>query len=215
MTSHSLGAVIRSVGGAAQEAQKKAVFNAAFHMKNVIEAERDKDLKGKNYFSAMNKKLSRTGKPVGVRPANNRLTVRFDVKGVNNPTALLTARGPWGLLEHGASPHSMFSRETRTMSRKERRRSNANIAFGGVGAFAGTKPLGNMRTGFGPVFRVRRHPGTRPRRTFSRGVAMATPKSTQIATSLIQTNIIRHLRTQFGETIYLTGDEGSFSQVVG
>lgn len=221
MTSHDLGAVIRGIGNAAQEAQKKAVFNAAMHMKNVIEAERNKDLKGKNYFSAMKKKQTKTGKSVGVRPQNNRLLVSFNVKGEYHPTALLIAKGPWGLLEHGAKPHGITAnigdvrKITKKMNAKEKRRFNANIAFGGVGALAGATPLGNQRSWFGPVFRVRKHPGTKARRTFSRGVDMATPKATEIATSLIQTNIIRHLRTQFGQTIYITGESGTYSQVVG
>jgi len=222
MSSYDLGAVIRGVGNAAQEAQKKAVFNAAMHMKNVIEAQRDKDLKGKNYFSAMNNRKTKTGKFVGIRPQNNRLLVSFNVKGEYHPTALLIAKGPWGLLEHGAAPHDINAKmqtisargATDVRQRKIAQR-RLDIAFGASGTFRGTTPMGNPRKGFGPVYRVRKHPGTRARKTFTRGVDMATPKATEIATSLIQTNIIRHLRTQFGQTIYITGEEGTFSQVVG
>jgi hypothetical protein len=220
MSSYDLGAVIRGIGNAAQESQKKAVFNAAFHMKNVIEAQRDKDLKGKNYFSAMNDRKTKSGKSVGIRPQNNRLLVSFNVKGVYHPTALLIAKGPWGLLEHGAVAHDInargeanFGRSAKAQYAKKQR--NLNIAFGVAGTFSGARPLGNPRKGFGPVYRVRRHPGTKARKTFTRGVDMATPKATEIATSLIQSNIIRHLRTQFGQTIYITGEEGTFSQVVG
>ena len=217
MSSYDLGAVIRGIGNAAQESQKKAVFNAAMHMKNVIEAERNKALKGKDYFSAMNNKKTKSGKFTGVRPQNNRLLVSFNVKGEYHPTALLIAKGPWGLLEYGAVPHDINSKSSANFGRTAKaqyakKKRNLDIAFGVAGTFAGTRPMGNPRKGFGPVYRVRQHPGTRPRKTFSRAVDMATPKATEIATSLIQTNIIRHLRTQFGSTIYLTGEEGSFSQ---
>ena len=222
MTTYDLGALIRGVGNAAQEAQKKAVFNAAMHMKNVIEAERNKDLKGKDYFSAMNNRKTKSGKFTGVRPQNNRLIVSFNVKGEYHPTALLVAKGPWGLLEHGAVAHdinaklpTISARGAQDVRKRKIAQRRLDIAFGASGTFSGSTPLGNARKGFGPVYRVRRHPGTKGRRTFSRGVDRATPKATEIATSLIQTNIIRHLRTQFGSTIYLTGDTGSFSQVVG
>ena len=222
MTTYDLGALIRGVGNAAQEAQKKAVFNAAMHMKNVIEAERNKDLKGKDYFSAMNNRKTKSGKFTGVRPQNNRLIVSFNVKGEYHPTALLVAKGPWGLLEHGAVAHdinaklpTISARGATDVRKRKIAQRRLDIAFGASGTFSGSTPLGNARKGFGPVYRVRRLPGTKGRRTFSRGVDRATPKATEIATSLIQTNIIRHLRTQFGSTIYLTGDTGSFRELVG
>ena len=222
MTTYDLGALIRGVGNAAQESQKKAVFNAAMHMKNVIEAERNKALKGKDYFSAMNNRKTKSGKFTGVRPQNNRLLVSFNVKGEYHPTALLVAKGPWGLLEHGAVAHDINAKlptisargATDVRQRKITQR-RLDIAFGVTGTFRRATPMGNPRKGFGPVYRVRNHPGTKGRRTFSKGVDMATPKATEIATSLIQTNIIRHLRTQFGSTIYLTGDTGSFRELVG
>jgi hypothetical protein len=220
MTTYDLGALIRGVGNAAQESQKKAVFNAAMHMKNVIEAERNKDLKGKDYFSAMNNRKTKSGKFTGVRPQTNKLVVSFNVKGEYNPTALLIAKGPWGLLEYGAVAHDIVAKSEANFGRgakaqRAKRKRNLDIAFGVAGTFSGSRPLGNTRSGFGPVYRVRKHPGTKGRRTFTRGVDRATPKATQIATSLIQTNIIRHLRTQFGSTIYLTGDTGSFRELVG
>jgi len=222
MTTHDLGALIRGIGNAASESQKKAVFNAAMHMKNVIEAERNKALKGKDYFSAMNNRKTKSGKFTGVRPQNNRLLVSFNVKGEYHPTALLIAKGPWGLLEYGAVPHDINSklgtisaRGSQDVRQRKITQRRLDIAFGARGTFSGALPMGNPRKGFGPVYRVRKHPGTRPRKTFSKAVDMATPKATQIATSLIQTNIIRHLRTQFGSTIYLTGDTGSFRELVG
>lgn len=214
-----LGVVIRGIGSAAQEAQKKAVFNAALHMKDVIQAERSKDLKGKDYFSAMLNKKTRSGKSVGVRPETHKLSVSFNVKGDMSPTALLLAKGPWGLLENGAARHDINAKsDIQGRSRKAARartQRNLNIAFGASGAFAGTKPLGNKAKGFGPFFRVANHPGTRPKKTFSRAVKMATPKSTQIATSLIQSKVIHWVRVNNKQTIYLTGEQGSMREMVG
>lgn len=215
-----LGVVIRGIGSAAQEAQKKAVFNAALHMKDVIQAERSKDLKGKDHFSGMLNKKTRSGKFVGIRPETHKLTVSFNVKGEMSPTALLLAKGPWGLLENGAARHDINAKGEAIAGRsrkaaRARTQRNLNIAFGASGAFAGTKPLGNKAKGFGPFFRVANHPGTRPKKTFSRAVKMATPKSTQIATSLIQSKVIHFIRVNNKQTIYLNGEMGSMRELVG
>lgn len=222
MTTRDLGALIQSVGTAALEAQKKAVFNAALHMKNTIEGELHRDLKGKDYFSQMLEKKTRSGKFTGIRPQTHRLTVGFNVKGVNNPTALLVARGPWGLLEYGSPPHEMTAKVGQyeyAKGRGARKRAQAqrrlDIAFGATGVFAGARPMGSRKRGFGPRYRVANHPGTKGKKTFSTGVEKATPKSTEIATSLIQTRVIRELRTQFGSTIYIKDQPGSFRPVVG
>jgi hypothetical protein len=136
-----------------------------------------------------------------------------------SPTALLLAKGPWGLLENGAARHDINAKsDIQGRSRKAARartQRNLNIAFGASGAFAGTKPLGNKAKGFGPFFRVANHPGTRPKKTFSRAVKMATPKSTQIATSLIQSKVIHWVRVNNKQTIYLTGEQGSMREMVG
>lgn len=210
-----LGFLIKSVGAAAQEAQKEAVFRSALHMKDVIENEVHKDLGGKNYFRAMGEKKTKSGKFVGVRSANNKVGVRFDVKGVYTPTALLTAYGPMGLLEYGAAKHEITSGvgavQYQKGSKGARKRAlvqrRLDLAFGATNLFSGATPL---RTPFGPRFRVYNHPGAKPKKTFSRGGEMATPKSTEIATSLIQSKVIRHLRTQFGSFMYVTGEEGAF-----
>jgi len=79
MTYKDLGVLIRNVGTYAQQAQKEAVFNATLYMKQMIEREVRGDLGGKDYFRAMAERKTKTGKFVGVRPANNRVGVRFDV----------------------------------------------------------------------------------------------------------------------------------------
>lgn len=219
MTTKDLGVLVRSVGTAAQQAQKKAVFEATLYMKQTIEREISGDLGGKDYFRQMAQKKTKTGKFVGVRPASNRVGVRFDVKGEYHPTALLAAYGPMGLLEYGAGKHEITSRLGAVQSGKgrgSRKRAlaqrNFDIVFGARGAFAGTTP---MRTPYGPRYRVKNHPGARPKKTFTRGVEKATPRATNIATSLIQSRVIRHLQTQFGSSTYVTGESGTFRPVVG
>lgn len=214
MSYHDLGVLIRNVGEAAQRSQKEAVFQAALHMKDTIEREIRGDLGGKDYFRAMGERKTKTGKFVGIRPANNRVGVRFDVKGVYNPTALLTAYGPMGLLEYGAGKHEISAKlgaVTYNKGRGARKRAlqqrNLDLAYSAVGLYSGARPL---RTPLGPRFRVYNHPGSPAKKTFTRAVEKATPKSTQIATSLIQSKTIQRLRTQFGSFTYVFGEQGAF-----
>jgi len=214
MTYKDLGVLIRNVGTYAQQAQKEAVFNATLYMKQMIEREVRGDLGGKDYFRAMAERKTKTGKFVGVRPANNRVGVRFDVKGQYTPTALLTAYGPMGLLEYGAGKHDITAKlgaanyaKGRGARKRALQQRNLDIAFGATGLFSGTRPL---RTPYGPRYRVNDHPGAKPKKTFTRGVEKATPRATEIATSLIQSKTIQRLRTQYGEFTYVMGEPGAF-----
>lgn len=219
MTTHDLGAMIKSIGTYAQEAQKQAVFNAALYMKKEIETQIRKDLGGKDYFRQMVEKKTKTGNFVGVRPQTNRVGVKFDVKGENNPTALLTAYGPFGLLEYGAFRHEIIAKnpELAAMKRgaKKKRVMAARyeaITAGKRGAFSGSLPL---RTPYGPRYRIPMHPGAKGKQSFSKAVAKATPKASNMATSLIQSKVIQRLRTQAGTVTYVVGESGAFRPVVG
>ena len=216
---HDLGVLIKNVGTAAQQAQKQAVFNSALHMKKVIEAEVEGDLGGKNYFSRMEQKKTKTGNFVGIRPATNTVGVTFDVKGVNSPTALLRAYGPMGLLEYGGKPHlinaknaSLAGMKRGSVKRRLVAKRELAINFGERGAFSGSTPLA---TPYGARYSVLLKRGAKPKKSFTRGVEMATPKSTEIATSLIQSKIIQHLKTQYGSFTYVMGESGVFRPVVG
>jgi len=219
MSYHDLGVLIRDVGTAAQKAQKTAVFDAAFHMKRVIELEIRGDLGGKDYFSRMAMRKTKSGHYRPSSAEKNKVGVRFDVKGVNNPTALLTAYGPMGLLEYGAPAHKIIakSRNLATMRRgkqKQRLVQQRELAIeaGTPGAFSGSRPL---RTPEGPRYRVMNHPGMKPKKTFTKAVDKATPRATEIATTLIQSKIIQRLRTQYGSFTYVMGEQGVFRPVVG
>ncbi len=214
-TTKNLGVLIRSVGNSALEAQKDAVYNASRYTVNTIERRMYRDLNGKNYFTNMFTRLTRTGNEISAKD-KQRLRLRWDVRGNNNPTSLITAQGPWGLLENGADKHSIIPRinvraRQKGMTKQQKRRDNAAIAFRGRGSFSGVKPLGNISKGFGPVYSAQ-HPGTKPKRTFSLGLAQATPTASKIATSLIQTRIIRETRVQFGGGTFMTieGEKGIF-----
>ena len=216
---HDLGVLIKNIGTAAQESQKEAVFRAALHMKDAITKEIHGDLGGKDYFSRMTQKKTKTGGLIGARPASNRVGVRFDVKGTYNPTALLVAYGPAGLLEYGAAAHTInaVNPELAGMRRsKAKQRLVANrltaINFGDRGAFSGSRPL---RTPYGPRYSVTLSKGARAKKTFTNAVAKSTPRATQIATSLIQSKTIQRLQTQFGSFTYVMGETGAFRPVVG
>lgn len=217
---HDLGVLIKNIGTAAQESQKEAVFRAALHMKDVITKEIHGDLGGKDYFSQMTQKKTKTGRFVGVRAASNKVGVRFDVKGTYSPTALLTAYGPAGLLEYGAAKHEITANiggvQYQKGSKGARKRALAqrrlDVAYGARGLFSGATPL---RTPMGPRFRVYNHPGARAKKTFTKAVDKSTPRATQIATSLIQSKTIQRLQTQFGSFTYVMGETGAFRPVVG
>ena len=214
-TTKNYGVLIKSIGESASRAQKDAVYNATRYTVNTIEARMYRDMNGKNYFTNMFTRLTRAGREIPYTGKQN-LWLKWNVKGDYNPTALITANGPWGLLEHGANKHSIAPRlnirqRQKGMSKLQKRRDNANIAFGGRGVFAGVTPLGNSASGFGPVFRVK-HPGTKAKKTFTLGLADATPTAEKIATSLIQNRIIRETRVRFGGGSFTTieGDPGIY-----
>lgn len=219
MTYKDLGVVIRNIGTAAQQSQKEAVFRAAIYMKDTITKEIHGDLGGKDYFSRMAQKKTKSGKFVGVRPATNRVGVRFDVKGTYNPTALLVAYGPAGLLEYGAHGHMISAksgslvamRGGRAKSKLVQER-NLKIAWGERGAYSGSTPL---KTPYGPRYNVTLRQGARGKKSISRGYERSVPHASHLATQLIQSKVIQQLRTQFTTVTYLKGEEGAFLPVVG
>lgn len=217
-TTRDIAATIRGIGTAAQRAQKDAVYDATRYAVNHIESRMYKDLGGKDYFRNMHR-----GQVLDSGTSRQRLWLRWNVKGEYNPTSLITAQGPWGLLEYGAERHAMIPRlnvrrRQKGMTKLQKRQDNARIAFGGRGAFSGVRPLGNRRSGFGPVYRVN-HPGTKGKQTFAKGLAEATPQATKIAMSLIQNRVIREARRSGfgsgGTETYIVGEPGSYTPFKG
>lgn len=112
-----------------------------------------------------------------------KLTVRFDVKGTDNPAALLKAFGPWGVPEHGASPHVIAPRAGKVSGRgtaRVRRQRDLDRAFGARGAYSGLRP---MPAGSTFAYRVK-HPGTTGKKPFTKGIAEATPEAVEAMTKL-------------------------------
>jgi len=215
-----LSVLISKAGQAALQSQKDAVFKAAMTMKNSIEGERSKAMKGKDHFSRMTQKKSKTGKFVGVRPATHRLTVGFNVKGTYNPTALLVARGPWGLIEYGAAPHEITANLGKLNYEKGRgkrarasRQRDLDIAYGARGLFSGVKPL---RLPYGePRYRVYNHPGTKGKHPFRKGVEASEKEASQIALRIVQNRVVDIWRIGRETTITVRGEAGTYKPVVG
>jgi hypothetical protein len=213
---------IRAIGTAVERSQKDAVFRAAMVMKNSIEGERSKAMKGKDHFSRMTQKKTRSNRFVGVRPETNKLTVRFDVKGDYNPTALLVAKGPWGLIENGAVRHEITANlgsVKYTKGRGARKRAfkqrSLDIAFGATGLYAGMTPLGNRAGGFGPVYRVKDHPGTRGKQPWKRGTEKSRDQAAQMATRIVRNVVVDTIRAGRDSYVYVRGEEGQYRTVVG
>lgn len=119
----------------------------------------------------------------GVGKAGAKVGVRYTVKGTQNPTALLRATGPVHLVERDNKAHVILPRGVgRVQGRRTKANRRAakqdlyNALFGGsVGR--GVKPLafGNGRF----AYRVR-HPGTKGKHPFEKGVERAAPIAQRI-----------------------------------
>lgn len=212
-----LAVLIERAGQAALESQKDGVFKAGMMLKNSIEGERTKALKGKDHFSRMTQKKQRSGTFKGIRPDTHKLRIWFDMKGTYNPTALLVARGPWGLIEYGSPPHEITAALGAIQYKKGKRaRSYAlqqrslDIAYGAQGLFAGTKPL---RLPYGePRYRVRNHPGFKGREPFKKGLQAKKDDAARIATALIQNRVVDVWRMGRETTITVRGSDKKFGQ---
>jgi hypothetical protein len=211
-----LAVLIERAGQAALESQKDGVFKAAKMLKDSIEGERAKAMNGRDHFSRMTKKKQRSGTFKGIRPDTHRLTIWFDMKGVNNPTALLVARGPWGLIEYGSPPHEITAALGAIQYKKGKRaRSYAlnqrslDIAFGARGLFSGTTPL---RTPYGPRYRVRNHPGTKGKQPFKKGLEAKKDDAARVATALVQSRVVDVWRMGRETLITVRGSDKSFGQ---
>lgn len=202
---------IRSYGKAVEEAQKVAVKEAALMLKQSIERQTSVATKGSMGFSRMDTRLTKTG-VVAKRANYAKLTVGFDVVGELHPTALLVARGPWGLIEYGSVPHEIIPR-LQTISRRgsseARRRAltqrRLDIAFGGVGVFSGVPPLAGAAGGGEPRYRVQ-HPGTKGKKPFKTGVLMVRDMAARRAMGIISNQTVRTIRK--GRTTWQITSDG-------
>lgn len=141
------GARLKKLATEIDRADKMAVNRAALAAKTVHLAELRK--------VAPSGRMRNVGSPPGAK-----LNVRYDVKGIRNPTALVRAIGPWHLLEHVIKPHLIIPKKTGRQSkgrgaRRQNKQALYNALFGGE--YGDATPL---KTPFGPRFKVN-HPGVR------------------------------------------------------
>lgn len=202
MTATQFALRIANVGKEINKQNRKSVNAAAFAVKKSIERQTSIATKGSMGFSRMDRKLNRSGKLSKANPQASKLRVGYDIVGEKRPTALIVARGPWGLIEYGSPKHQIIPRLERIAGRgaaRQRRQRDLDIAFGAQGAFTNVSPL-SPRAGAGkPVYKVR-HPGTKGKAPFKRGVDLARPEATKklrANLSFVVANTVRSGRQSF------------------
>lgn len=129
----------RNFGPELQSNLKRGISAAALHTKRSIEAEMS--------AAGVGKRLS----GVGTRGA--RIGVRYDVRGTDNPVALVRATGPFHLVERSTRAHSITPKKRARRAQRKRA-----LAIPGVGPRASAQ-----------------HPGTRGKHAFAKGVERAKP----------------------------------------
>lgn len=129
---------------AVEQANVRAVSRAALIAKREIESERDKAVGSDGRMSH----VGRSGAKLGVR---------YDVRGVKNPVAVVKATGPWPLIERPIGAHSILPRRAKGSRRRGGKRALTIAGADGPRASA-------------------RHPGTRGKQPWRKGVDSATPK---------------------------------------
>ncbi len=205
--SFDLAVKIKQIGTAVQRGQKDAVFSASMIIKNEIEG---------NLVRAIgsDQRMSNLKKRAGAQP--QRLSLGFTTKGVNNPTSLLIARGPWGLVEYGAVKHKISPKVAKTgtgkgMSRANRklaiRQRELDIAFGASGLFAGKSPMpirGSFR------YQVD-HPGSRGKYPFHRGLDSSRGRAVQELRTVVMRTTATVIRSGRQVYTYASGETGMYA----
>lgn len=209
-TSRDLAATIENIGRAAQQAQKDAVFRASMILKNSIEAELMRATGGDGRLRNLRKK--------GGQPP--RLSLGFNIRGTNNPTALLIARGPWGLVEYGAVAHritpSLAKSSGKGMSRSQRQRAvtqrELNRMFGARGTYAGMRPM-PISNG---IYRYSaRHPGSKGKYPWKRGMERARTRAITELHTVVRSRVVDVIRSGRQTYTYLRGEPGAQQSFVG
>lgn len=207
-------AYIRSIGKKIEGAQREAVNEAAYRLKQSILRQASVATGGSLMLSNVGSVSTRSGRYVPVRNDSGRsLRVHYDIVGDTHPTALLVARGPWGIVEYSTTPHVITPRlgkierkgKTRLAYQREMRQRQLDVGFGGVGAFAGVPPLNVAAIGE-PRYRVN-HPGTRGKFPWKRGIAMVRDIAARRAKMVVSTGVVDHIRTNGRVLTYLRGSD--------
>lgn len=159
---------IRDLGTITERRTKQAVNEGALAAKTIMLA------------SAASKGLNPSDKLAG-----RRWNVRYDVKGTQNPTALVRYTGPFHLFDNPTAPHVITAKK---LGQRTSRRSRQSIAstsgrsvFGGFGARGGAKALtigGNFRA-------YANHPGTSGARSFPAAKSIAQRRVPRVMASTV------------------------------
>lgn len=146
-----------------------------------------RDLQGRYSVAAVNKGAlaaknainAQLGRKIPSRRLRNvgkngsKLSVRYDVRGEKNPTALVRAIGPWQIIEDGTKPHIILPKSVgkggRGKAGKRAAKHALYSALFGSSGFSGSHPL---RTPYGPRFKVN-HPGTSGKHPWRDGASAA------------------------------------------
>lgn len=205
-------ASIRQIGNAAAGAQRKAVMEAADMLKRSIMTQTSIATKGSMGFSNMNTRLLRSGREVP-SSSPSKLRVGYDIVGERNPTAIIVARGAWGLIEYGSDPHFItttlptISRKRKAAARYQRETTQRrlDVAFGAKSTFSGLPPMNGAAGGGTPRYRVY-HPGTKGKRPFNRGIDLVRDIASKRAKSVISSEVARTIRFNRQQYISIVGD---------
>lgn len=145
-TSHSSAEFSRKIVKAATATQQRAkmsVEQGALTAKTIVVAE-----------------ASAKGLTPGSRIAGAKWGVSYNVKGFDNPTALLKVTGAFHLVEGDTKAHRIYRKGQRKRGRGSSRINKQQIlseVFGGTGAYTG----GSLKLANGSFRKVVNHPGTK------------------------------------------------------
>jgi hypothetical protein len=109
---------------------------------------------------------SRRLKGVGRKGA--RVGVRYDIKGKRNFSSIVRATGPMHLIERSTRPHVITAGERERLP---------GLRRGAGGRFVSNRRRGVLRTANGMFRRSVRHPGTRGRYPFAKGIKAGKPEA--------------------------------------
>lgn len=148
-------------------------------------------------LTASLRKAVPSGRLRNVGKSGTSLSVRANVAGTEHPTGLVSAQGPWQLVENDTKAHPIIAKGVGKQfkgrgSGHAKKQAKYNALFGGdqAGVYGGTKPL---RTPYGPRYRVN-HPGTRGKHPWRDGVVAAQLSVPLAMTSVAVTDIEKVLR---------------------
>lgn len=214
ITTTQFAARVSQYGKAVGEAQRKAVMESALMLKRSIEQQTSIATRGSMGFSNMDTRLLRSGREVPAK-GTSKLRVGYDLVGDKKPTALLVARGPWGLIEYGSVEHVITPRMSslqrkgvaRAQFERNVRQRQLNLAFNAVGTFSGLPPMNGASGGGTPRYRVN-HTGTKGKRPFARGIELARGAATRRATTMITNEVVDTIRSNNRQMLYIRGEVG-------